>query len=62
MFVFVAVRLGVVIFVEVRFVEVIFVEVRFVTDNLEVADKFVNMPFVTVMLLTLSPAAYVLSK
>lgn len=57
MFAFVAVRFGVVIFVEV-----IFVEVRFAADNLEVADKFVNTPFVAVMLLTLSPTAYVLSK
>ena len=48
--------------VAVRFGVVMYVEVRFEADSLEVADKFVNTPFVAVMLLTLSPAACILSN
>lgn len=52
MFAFVAVSLDV----------VMFVEVRFEADSLEVADKFVNTPFAAFILLTLSPAACILSN
>lgn len=50
-------------FVAVRFGVVIFVDVRFAADSLEVADKFVNTPFVAFMLLlTSSPVTCILSN
>lgn len=50
-------------FVAVRFGVVRYVDVRFEADSLEVADKFVNTPFVAFMLLlTSSPVACILSN